>query len=193
LPDREDLYLHLQIDRGDRRDLLHHHDTENYLTPIVRHLGARRFALVSGTKRVGGGSHLLIGVAESGCQPDGPEWGRFAYAAHSGAGSKAWKVALRDGLLAAGAAKLPPGAVAVHLAWRCSSARAWMNLWKPTADAMGPVLGEPDPNNPFNPADDRIVSLSLHRLPDDALGWAVETALLWRHELHSADHHDIDG
>jgi hypothetical protein len=35
---------------------------------------------------------------------------------------------------------------------------------------MGPVLGEPDPRNPFNVADDRIVELLLHRDVDSGVG-----------------------
>jgi hypothetical protein len=45
---------------------------------------------------------------------------------------------------------------------------------------MGPVLGEPICAQPFNPADDRIASLQLHRIPAAQMGYEVETAMWWR-------------
>lgn len=53
-------------------------------------------------------------------------------------------------------------------------------LWKPTGDAMGPVLGEPDPRNPYNVADDRIVDLTLHRQIDKSIGHDIHVGLGWR-------------
>ena len=47
-------------------------------------------------------------------------------------------------------------------------------------DAMGPVLGEPDPRKPFNVADDRIVEISFHRDVDSAVGNDVEVGLAWQ-------------
>jgi len=66
------------------------------------------------------------------------------------------------------------------LAWRCSATRNWVWLWKPTGDAMGPVLGEPDACHPFNPNDDRIVALALHLNADPATGHEVDVAMWWR-------------
>jgi hypothetical protein len=54
-----------------------------------------------------------------------------------------------------------------------SAGRNWSTLWKPAIDALGPLLGMPDPNHPFRPSDDRIVDLTLHRNVDDALGHDV--------------------
>jgi len=57
--------------------------------------------------------------------------------------------------------------------------RNWVNLWKPTGDAMGPVLGE-NPSRRFNPDDDRIVSLGLHLNLDREAGYAVDVGMWWR-------------
>jgi hypothetical protein len=159
-----DLFLHMDIDVRKPDRLLRHHDVENYLAPVVRHLGVNRFVLVSATKRVGGGSQLLIGMAELiSMDTDLASWSHFSCAAGNRADASPWKIGLRTALAAEHPQVLPPGSVAVQLAWRCSQRRSWMQLWKPTGDAMGPVLGEPDPRNPFNPADDRIGFLQLHR------------------------------
>ena len=42
----EGLFLYLDVDVEDRRRLLRHHDLENYLTPLVQHLGHQRFTYV---------------------------------------------------------------------------------------------------------------------------------------------------
>jgi hypothetical protein len=51
-------------------------------------------------------------------------------------------------------------------------------LWKPTGDAMGPVLGE---YRPFSPHDDRIVALSLHLNTDASIGHNVDIGMWWLH------------
>ena len=65
----------------------------------------------------------------------------------------------------------------VHLAWRCSPARNWVSLWKPTGDAMGPVRGE---YRAFSPHGDRIVALYLHLNTDASIGHNVDIGMWWR-------------
>ena len=98
----------------------------------------------------------------------------------SGPDRREWKERLREALVDAGVVELPAGPVAMEVGWGVSRGRNWLNLWKPTFDAMGPVLGEPDDRRPFNPADDRITSLRLHRALDDSLGWNIDIAACWR-------------
>jgi hypothetical protein len=104
----------------------------------------------------------------------------MAFDAGSGATLPRWKAALRSHLLANTVKELPAGPVAVDLGWRCSSERNWVALWKPTGDAMGPVLGEPDPRNSYNVSDDRIVTLTLHRDVDHSLGHGIHVGFAWR-------------
>ena len=175
------LFLHMDIDVKDPRRLVRHHDVENYLTPIIYHLGHQRFVYVSGSKRVGGGSWMTVGCAVPRAESlNTPAWGHFACHAGRGAQEKRWKVGLRDALMAAGRTLLPPGPVEAHLVWRCSPSRNWVWLWKPTGDAMGPVLGSSHPRNPFSPDDDRIVKLGLHLNSEPAMGHDVDVAMWWR-------------
>lgn len=167
----------MDIDVGAPVRLERHYDLENYLTPVVAHLGAAQFTFASAVKRVGGGSKVQVGIAALSAGQAWDGWEHFSCAAGAGAQEPRWKKGLHDALAAANPWPLPPGPVAVQLAWRCSSARNWVWLWKPTGDAMGPVLGEP---RPFNPNDDRIVDLQLHRTVHDAIGHKVDVGMWWR-------------
>jgi hypothetical protein len=182
LPPGDRLSVHLQIDAGSSSKLLLGCDLENYLFPLFESgcLPPRRFVLATASKQVGGGSRLIVGRAEAiDCEPAG--WQSFTARAGSGSSQKLWKERLRSNLASAGPTAVPPGPVAVHLAWRCASRRNWSLLWKPTGDSLGPVLGEPHPSNPFNPSDDRIVNLGLHLMRDDSQKHDVEVGMWWKH------------
>ena len=62
---------------------------------------------------------------------------------------------------------------------RVNARRNWSTLWKPAIDALGPLLGSPDPERPYRPHDDRIVSLALHRGLDESLGHDVVITAWW--------------
>ena len=161
--------------------LTRHYDLENFLTPLfgTRHLDAKRFVLVTAHKKVGGGSCLTVGrvraIDEAGFREG---WSHFTFRA--GGGASVWKASLRSALAASNCEPLPPGPAEVILAWRCSPRRNWVSLWKPTGDAMGPILGEPLPKNPFYPNDDRIVRLALHRTSHADIGNTLDVAMWWR-------------
>ena len=176
------LFLHMEIDVKNSAHLLHHHDLDNYLYPVVYRLGASRFRLVSATKRIGGGSYLQIGQTQPGdAFPEIDGWASFQHNTGSVSPAKSeWKVGIRNKLKTQQFIPLRAGAVDIQLVWKCSSRRNWINLWKPTIDAMGPILGEPDTHRPFYPNDDRIVSLKLHLNTDDSLGWSVDIGMMWR-------------
>ena len=183
LPKEGDLYLELSVDVEIEERLSMHYDVENYLTPLFgsRYLNQQRFAFVRGTKYVGGGSRIELGFATSANETmNNTDGESFTMNAGSGASTPEWKQRLHQALSESGCSPLPEGLVDVHLGWRCSSRRNWVNLWKPTGDTMGPVLGYYDPNHPFNPRDDRIVSLSLHRVTDDLLGDDVCVGMWWQ-------------
>jgi len=182
LPQVAGLFLHMQIDVKEPVHLLHHHDLDNYLYPVVQRLGASRFQLVSATKCVGGGSFLQIGSTKPvNCNPEREGWLFFQHDTGSLSIVKSsWKSSIRDRLKAQQIQELKPGAVELQLVWNCSPRRNWISLWKPTIDAMGPVLGESYPQRQFYPNDDRIVSLALHLHTDNSIGWSVRIGMMWR-------------
>jgi hypothetical protein len=181
LPASGPLYLHMEIDVASARNLLQGHDLENYLTPLFQGgcLPSSRFVLVSAHKKVGGGSRILCGTAQvAAAERNRGAWQYFAM--NMGSGSKQ-KERLREALKSAQVACAPAGRVAVRLSWRCSAnSRSWSNRWKPTGDAMGPVLGYSQPGRPYCPADDRITDLELHLNPDEAIGYDVKLGMRWR-------------
>jgi hypothetical protein len=187
LPKDSGLFLHMEIDVKNREHLLHHHDLDNYLYPAVQRLGASRFRLVGAIKRIGGGSSLQIGVTKSSNVFHEHE-GWIAFLHDTGGISvekSEWKRGIRDALQTQQILPLKFGAVELQLIYKCSSRRSWSSLWKPTIDAMGPILGEPNPHRPFYPNDDRIVSLALHLNTGDSIGWSVQIGMMWRSSFTS--------
>lgn len=173
----DNLFLHLEVDVERPERLTRFYDLENYLTPLVYHLGANRFVLATARKKIGGGSELTVASASALNDDAGMRY--YECAAGGAVQKKEWKEGIRHQLASSGAAELPAGPVQVRFAWRCSSRRNWVWLWKPTGDALGPILGC-DPRSPYNPNDDRIVDIEFHRTVDESKGWHVDVGLWWR-------------
>ena len=55
--------------------------------------------------------------------------------------------------------------------------RNWLNLWKPTIDALDALLGQMVPAQPWHPREGRIVKLGLHQQVDNYLGHDVVLAI----------------
>jgi hypothetical protein len=150
-------------------------DLDNYLFPLVYHLGARRFAAVFGRK-VYGRSWLAIGPAEPDQQPMPPAM--FAARLTGSYAKPLWKQTLRDQIIRTGATVAPPGPIAITITIGTGPGRNWANLWKPLIDSLGPILGE-DPTRAFHPHDDRITTLNLHHHTDAGLRHDIDVALWW--------------
>jgi hypothetical protein len=183
LVDQNNLFLHLDVDVHQPKHLLHQRDLENYLKPLFgrRWLNVSHFVFVSARKYVGGGSRLLLGIARPLTDSTTLEgWKHFSCAAGSGTQERQWKVNLRAALATSHSPLPPMHSVEVQLAWRCSPKRNWTELWKPTGDSMGPILGEPNPRNPFDPNDGRIISLGLHLNSNPTSGHKVDVGMWWR-------------
>lgn len=93
-----------------------------------------------------------------------------------GPAASRWREDLRQRFLQETIQPLPPGDVSLALSWRCSSLQNWVELWRPTGDSLGPVLGE---RRPMRPRLDRVSQLSLHLSHDDRLGMAVDVGYWW--------------
>lgn len=151
---------------------------DNYLLLMASQLGQRRIPAVFGRKIHGNVSSLRVGPARyraadvppdmqvrASGQPEAPDWMKQV--------SDACAAAIDSD---------EPGteAVLLDLAFAVSSLRSWTNLWKPTIDALGPLLGTDFSKAPWAPRDDRIVEMGLHRISDDSVGDDVDISAWWR-------------
>lgn len=149
--------------------LLDQHDLDNYLHPLAKRLGGRHLVAARATKSHGPRSTARLDTARPAPPP------ATAHHVHTtaSAGTTAYKQQIHDQLVAAGAtAALPGTALRATIGFRHSPARNWLNLWKPTLDALGPLIGEGP--RPWHPRDGAIVELALHSTVDAAVGWDVE-------------------
>lgn len=168
------LALQLDVDVEQPGRLLHQYDVENFLMPMfgAKRLPPSRFVLVAGRKHVGGGSKLTVSLATPAATPCAAP---FFIRAGAGSQTLAWKTRILTAIEAT-AKPLPAGPASARFAFRCASKRNWTGLWKPTGDALGPLLGL-EGQNRFGPCDGRIVELELHRFDDDALGHDVDVGV----------------
>jgi hypothetical protein len=87
----------------------------------------------------------------------------------------AYTEAIRDQLT--GATPLRDGGVLLQIAFVVGPGRVWANLWKPTIDALGAILGRDDSAHQWNIRDGRITELGLHCTIDPDHGHDVEIAI----------------
>jgi hypothetical protein len=74
-------------------------------------------------------------------------------------------------------APLADGPVRLDLAFLVGENRNWLALWKPTIDALGPLLGHDSGADEWNPRDGRITQLGLHCETEPNRGWEVGVAI----------------
>lgn len=151
-------------------------DLDNYLFPIARRLGASRFDAMFGSKRHAEHSSIAVAPARRVGVDREPD---MRVRTTASAATRAWKEQVHAACERARPTGISQGAVELEIEFRVSPERNWSSLWKPSIDALGPLLGCRDPNRPFAPQDDRIVHLGLHRMLDASLGWDVVVTAWW--------------
>jgi hypothetical protein len=150
--------------------LLDQRDLDNYLFPL-----AVRMSKTTGTRLVSAWGTKLHSDAsfariESAVPIQAPAPGSPSYTVRTDRSSQttAFKQQIHDQLT--GAATVPAGPVRMQLSFTVGPRRNWLNLWKPTIDALGQILGNTSPGQSWHPQDGRIVELGLHRRVEQALG-----------------------
>ena len=176
-------YVDIDVVLASGTDLLHHHDLENYLTPIAQRLRSPAIVLARGVKRhpehSADHSRVTLGQVEPGARFE--SWNFRAVRMVGPTGSNTWKETLRQELIGTNVENAAEGPLAMVIAWRSNRRpTSWWNAWKGTGDALGPILGEPIPENPFNPADDRIVRLEMHYNSSPDLRGETHLGIWWQ-------------
>lgn len=167
LPDP--LAMRLDVGLPSATPLLDQHDLDNYLYPLAAHLTKvthRQFVSVWGTKQHAEHSFFTVAAAE----PDPALSPGQTYLIRTTASSQstAFKEQINDQL--AHATPLPDGPIRLHISYRVGPHRSWPNLWKPTIDALGHLLGRTTPGRPWHPRDGRITELGLNTRTEPAFG-----------------------
>lgn len=138
---------------------LDHHDLDNYLFPVTGHLTrstGHDFVSAWATKAVAPTSFIRVEQAQPTTVPVTHHL-RTSAASDSGH----FKQQIHDQLWYA--SELPDGPLTLEVAFVVGPHRNWLNLWKPTIDALGPLLGTAGGARQWSPRDGRITRLGLHR------------------------------
>jgi hypothetical protein len=174
--------LALRLDVGLKPDipLLDAHDLDNYVFPLTMRLtnvSRRQIACVWATKRHA--SQSLIGIEQARALADGePPHGWLLVHTTASSVTTAYKQQIHDALQTV--VELPRGPISLQVAFTVGPGRNWPNLWKPTIDALGRLLGYSGSATPWHPQDGRIVELGLHRQVDPSCGHGVRLAIASR-------------
>lgn len=167
--------LRLDVGLPAERKLLDMADLDNYLHPLARRLADYRLGnsgLVSAwcTKQHGGQSFVRIEPARAAMGPSAD-----LLVASTSPPADEYKRQVRAHV--AGAAELPAGPVKLELSFVVGTTRNWLNLWKPTIDALDPLLGRTYPNRNWHPLDGRITELGMHLYVNPKAGNDVTIAI----------------
>ena len=160
----------LRLDVGLHRStpLLNRDDLDNYLLPLADRLGRDRITTALATKRYTDRTLLRAEPARTRERPaDAVDV--TASAATQAGFQQEIRTQLKDRDM------LPEGPLELELAFVVGPKQDWVDLWKPTIDALGPLLGET--NRQWHPRDGRIVDLALHGTVDDDADEAVTVAI----------------
>jgi len=152
------------------RDLVDMADLDNYAFPLATHLRTDDLVSVWCSKRHRETSRVVVAAAREAEAPPSV----FTVRTTASSQTKAYKEQVRTAVVAA--SEIPGQGVHLQIAFVVGPSRNWLSLWKPTIDALDPLLGRTRPGRDWHPKDGRIVDLGLHVAIDPDLGYDV----VWR-------------
>lgn len=159
--------LLLEVGLPSARDLVDMADLDNYAFPLATRLRNEALVAVWCTKRHAETSRVLAAPAH---ETTGPGT-TYTVRTTASASTKGYKEQVRSAVV--DAAVIPAGPVQLQLAFVVGPQRNWLTLWKPTIDALDPLLGRTREDRDWHPQDGRITDLGLHVAVDVALGHDV--------------------
>jgi len=175
------LALRLDVGLPGSATLLDQRDLDNYLLPLATRLtraGTGTIACAWGTKQHADCSLVRIErAAPAAAAP--PPGHRYTVRTSASSQSTAFKEQIRAQL--GDTRPIPPGPVRIQLCFTVGPTRNWLNLWKPTIDALGQILGHAPAAGPWSPLDGRIVDLGLHRRVNPSMGNDILIAIAATH------------
>jgi len=184
LDDTKDLLIGSEIDgpwalrldvaaHPDRALLTAVADLDNYAYPLAHHLMDPGLVSVWCTKRHDKSEQSFIRI-QSASGVAAPSTELFVARTTASFDKPEFKGQVRAAVEHADA--LPPGPVKLELSFAVGPGRKgpgrtnWHELWKPTIDALDPLLGLTYPDRRYHPLDGRIVELGMHLTVVPSLG-----------------------
>jgi hypothetical protein len=154
--------LRLDVGLPAKLELLHMRDLDNYARPLADRLKDREMVSVWCTKKHREQSFVRIEAARELATPAN-------VVVVSTPSATDYKEQINAAV--ADATELPDGPVRLELSFVIGPTRNWVTLWKPTIDALEPLLGrDPSDERPWNPRDGRITELGMHKTVDPDFG-----------------------
>lgn len=149
-------------------------DLDNYAFPIAKELQNPHLVSVWATKQRDLDQRSYVRIADA--REGRPPAEMIKVRTTASVTSDAFKDEVKSAVIASGAQMLPDGPVRLELSFVIGN-RTWLPVWKPTIDALDPLLGRTEPDRLYHPLDGRIVELGMHLAVDAALGYDVEIGI----------------
>lgn len=162
--------LRLDVGLPSERNLLHMGDLDNYAHPLAKRLKNPQLVSVWCTKQHHEKSFVRIEGARELSNPAND------VAVVSTPSATDYKEQINAAV--ADSTELPEGPVRLQLTFVVGPTRNWMELWKPTIDALEPLLGrDPSEKRPWNPRDGRITELGMHLTINPAFRYEIQIGI----------------
>jgi hypothetical protein len=163
--------LRLDVGLPMGRDLSDMADLDNYVFPLAGRLRDENLVSVWCTKLHADTSTVRVAPAHQVAPPASV----FMTRTTASSATKEYKHQVRNAVVEE--VEIPGGPVWLQVAFAVSPRRNWLNLWKPTIDALDPLLGRTLRERDWHPRDGRITELGLHVTTEPELGNDVIVAL----------------
>ena len=166
--------LLLNVGLPSNKPLLQQPDLDRYaflLSERLKQFSGQQFASVWCTKRHAEISTISVGLAAP-TQPS--NFGQTTtLITRRSYGNEQFKSEISDAI--ADLAPIEDGPVALHISYVTGLPRTWANLWRPTIEGLGGLLGMRNPSKPWDVDAGRIAQLALHhRSVGPSLGHSVQ-------------------
>jgi len=166
--------LRLDVGLPNDKNLLQQSDLDNYAYPLAARLKDERLVSVWCTKQHSAESYVRIEAARQSAPPLVDLIVATPTASYAKPGGL-YKQQVRAAV--AGVPELPDGAVRLELAFVVGFTMNFLNLWKPTIDALGPLLGSDNSGREWGPDDGRITELGMHVAIDSTSHYGVKIGI----------------
>lgn len=164
------LALRLDVGLPTEVPLLDHRDLDNYTCPLAKRLSQTSERALDSAWATKKHSDMSSAGLQQAVHRPARDTGKYSRVICTTASTDTPKYKEQIATQMEGIDPLPEGPVELELAFVVGPSRNWLNLWKPTIDALGGLLGRTSPSERWHPRDGRVVELGLHRQVNETIG-----------------------